>query len=178
MKVIEKRKTDKLLPPIEINDENLELARNLLAYATSISNAAGLAAPQTGLDLRMCAVRAPHWLVAINPKITQTLGNPFKTEEGCLSWPDSDVIANRYSNIEVEYYSLETERIEKQWYSGLEAIIWQHEIDHLDGVEEKLAPKVKREMFKPSIGRNDPCPCESGKKYKKCCYKLTKFRLA
>ncbi len=22
---------------------------------------------------------------------------------------------------------------------------------------------------KPKIGRNDPCPCNSGKKYKKCC---------
>jgi len=25
------------------------------------------------------------------------------------------------------------------------------------------------EMFKPKIGRNSPCPCGSGKKYKKCC---------
>ena len=23
----------------------------------------------------------------------------------------------------------------------------------------------------PRIGRNDPCPCGSGKKYKKCCFK-------
>jgi SEC-C motif domain protein len=32
------------------------------------------------------------------------------------------------------------------------------------------APKV--ETFKkdqPKVGRNDPCPCGSGKKYKKCC---------
>jgi uncharacterized protein YecA (UPF0149 family) len=26
---------------------------------------------------------------------------------------------------------------------------------------------VRRET--PKIGRNDPCPCGSGKKYKKCC---------
>lgn len=24
----------------------------------------------------------------------------------------------------------------------------------------------------PKIGRNDPCPCESGKKYKYCCLKV------
>lgn len=24
-------------------------------------------------------------------------------------------------------------------------------------------------MIKVKIGRNDPCPCGSGKKYKKCC---------
>ncbi|BBB31742.1 preprotein translocase subunit SecA [Thermotomaculum hydrothermale] len=37
-------------------------------------------------------------------------------------------------------------------------------------VKDKEAPvvaTVKRD--KPKIGRNDPCPCGSGKKYKKCC---------
>jgi SEC-C motif-containing protein len=29
------------------------------------------------------------------------------------------------------------------------------------------APQVRRTA--PKIGRNDPCPCGSGKKYKKCC---------
>lgn len=28
----------------------------------------------------------------------------------------------------------------------------------------------------PKIGRNDPCPCGSGKKYKKCCGKQASFR--
>jgi preprotein translocase subunit SecA len=28
---------------------------------------------------------------------------------------------------------------------------------------------VKREV--PKVGRNDPCPCNSGKKYKNCCGK-------
>ncbi len=28
-------------------------------------------------------------------------------------------------------------------------------------------PKKKEKK----IGRNEPCPCDSGKKYKKCCYK-------
>jgi preprotein translocase subunit SecA len=34
---------------------------------------------------------------------------------------------------------------------------------------EKQAPPVKRETRK--VGRNEPCPCGSGKKYKKCCGK-------
>jgi SWIM/SEC-C metal-binding protein len=29
------------------------------------------------------------------------------------------------------------------------------------------APAVRR--LQPKIGRNEPCPCGSGKKYKKCC---------
>lgn len=32
---------------------------------------------------------------------------------------------------------------------------------------EKSSRTIKRDA--PKIGRNDPCPCGSGKKYKKCC---------
>jgi len=33
-------------------------------------------------------------------------------------------------------------------------------------------PKVKQiRLEQPKVGRNDPCPCGSGKKYKKCCGK-------
>ena len=32
---------------------------------------------------------------------------------------------------------------------------------------EKSKPKVN--SSKEKVGRNDPCPCGSGKKYKKCC---------
>jgi SEC-C motif domain protein len=35
------------------------------------------------------------------------------------------------------------------------------------GIEEPQGQTVRREN--PKIGRNDPCPCGSGKKYKKCC---------
>ena len=38
----------------------------------------------------------------------------------------------------------------------------------IDGTIEKN-PTYRRE--EPKIGRNDPCPCGSGKKYKKCCGK-------
>jgi hypothetical protein len=37
----------------------------------------------------------------------------------------------------------------------------------LSDEEEAMIPFVKDE---PKIGRNDPCPCGSGKKYKKCCW--------
>ena len=35
----------------------------------------------------------------------------------------------------------------------------------------KAQPYVKdKEDPFANVGRNDPCPCGSGKKYKKCCY--------
>ena len=35
-------------------------------------------------------------------------------------------------------------------------------------VQEKQKPIVNSG---PKVGRNDPCPCGSGKKYKQCCGK-------
>ena len=38
------------------------------------------------------------------------------------------------------------------------------------GSGEEARPKVEQRRVK-KVGRNDPCPCGSGKKYKKCCGK-------
>ncbi len=35
---------------------------------------------------------------------------------------------------------------------------------------QKTTPRVKRDSVGKKLGRNDPCPCGSGKKYKKCCW--------
>lgn len=36
---------------------------------------------------------------------------------------------------------------------------------------ERANAAAAEELLKPSVGRNDPCPCGSGKKYKDCCGK-------
>jgi uncharacterized protein YecA (UPF0149 family) len=41
-----------------------------------------------------------------------------------------------------------------------------HSEDKRPGKTEKQKPVQKQ----VKVGRNDPCPCGSGKKYKKCCY--------
>ena len=54
---------------------------------------------------------------------------------------------------------------------------WLYELPQWDDI---LTAQRKRELMKASrerntvvkkekVGRNDPCPCGSGKKYKKCC---------
>lgn len=55
----------------------------------------------------------------------------------------------------------------------------QHEMDHLAGLVLPYNPaaiEVERQPLvstapasKKAVGRNEPCPCGSGKKYKKCC---------
>jgi SWIM/SEC-C metal-binding protein len=39
--------------------------------------------------------------------------------------------------------------------------------EDLSDLERKLNPPVRHEVRQ--IGRNEPCPCGSGKKFKKCC---------
>ena len=48
--------------------------------------------------------------------------------------------------------------------------------EHLEGDKEKNTSDERKEKTsitgqtkREKVGRNDPCPCGSGKKYKKCC---------
>lgn len=42
------------------------------------------------------------------------------------------------------------------------------ELSQYFGVE-KESSVPQPQLGSPKVGRNDPCPCGSGKKYKKCC---------
>ncbi len=44
-------------------------------------------------------------------------------------------------------------------------------IRRVDYVAEAKAPQQPAQRDTPRIGRNDKCPCGSGKKYKRCCGK-------
>lgn len=47
---------------------------------------------------------------------------------------------------------------------------WMKEHEAELKAEQSGMPKVQTVVHDgPRIGRNDPCPCGSGKKYKKCC---------
>lgn len=49
-----------------------------------------------------------------------------------------------------------------------------NEVSKVAAFYEGQAPEQKAATYKretPKVGRNDPCPCSSGKKYKKCCGK-------
>ncbi|WP_124066795.1 SEC-C metal-binding domain-containing protein [Clostridium sp. E02] len=67
---------------------------------------------------------------------------------------------------------------EKLYYNMVEAKAeWLYELPQWDSI---LTQEKRKELFKKQkasgtivketkVGRNDPCPCGSGKKYKKCC---------
>ena len=70
-------------------------------------------------------------------------------------------IAKRMEKDGVDFKSI---RQMKKWMKAHEAEL---KAEQAGGV-----PKVETVVHEgPKIGRNDPCPCGSGKKYKKCCGK-------
>lgn len=60
----------------------------------------------------------------------------------------------------------EVERMEEQRQSQAEAVARQQELHHESSTGENDAAPSAEGM--PKVGRNEPCPCGSGKKFKQC----------
>jgi hypothetical protein len=59
------------------------------------------------------------------------------------------------------------ESLQREWQSApRDAFDGKTPADMLSHTQEKVET-IRR--MEPRVGRNDPCPCGSGKKYKKCC---------
>lgn len=108
----------------------------------------GLAAPQVGKNIRLCAINRdatkikmeekylptwPHDLILINP-IWQKISRKQVTDyEGCLSVPKIFGKVKRYFDISVTALNPKGEEIKFEAH-GFFARVIQHEVDHLDGI--------------------------------------------
>ncbi len=97
----------------------------------------------------------------LEPQVVRAFRQGFVDKE-VLAFEDfqADLIANRAS---ADRRALMEERGLKPIDDALEALSAFDEEEE-EGEAEKPAANPNR-----AIGRNDPCPCGSGKKYKKCC---------
>jgi len=169
-------------------EEGRTIATELFQILNQRQDGVGLAANQVGIDAQVAVVNVREPITLINPKVVKQW-DEVSYYEGCLSFPKHGIRTQRYKNIIVQsadvdsqyYFSgVESAKDAKgTWETAkkhdteqrlLEAICVQHEIDHLMGKtihdrEKKLEPVVSQR----TLGRNDPCSCGSGKKYKKCC---------
>jgi peptide deformylase len=113
----------------------------------------GLAAPQVGASLRLLVVgdEAGRGVQAlVNPVIAEQ-GGSVLAEEGCLSLPGIFAEVTRAQWVKVEAQDLDGRPIALT-ARGLRARVFQHEIDHLDGVLfiDRLDP-VTRDRIKRRI---------------------------
>ena len=170
-------------------EEGMEIAKELFDILNKRQDGIGLAANQVGIDAQVAVVNVREPLVLINPQYEE-LGKEIQYYEGCLSFQGKGVNTKRYDSVVIK-----TEQDESSWYfsgapnptdgqSGwekrernkndaelrlLETICVQHEIDHLRGLTIMDRQIINTIKTQNKIGRNDPCHCGSGKKYKKCC---------
>jgi peptide deformylase len=156
---------------------NKEIFKTFLEFAAGHRNAVGLAANQCSLDderfmqnvFALRNLKENTWKLIINPKIDKYFGMIEPKLEGCLTWVGKSILADRYRAINVSYDDIDGNHHINVLLKGFEAQIFQHEINHLNGVKENVVdinyklPQIKQ------IQRNDKCLCGSGKKYKMCC---------
>ncbi len=123
----------------------------------------GLAAPQVGIPLRLIVVgdedgQRPR--AFINPVITSS-GGRITAEEGCLSIPGIWANVTRSAWVQVEATDEDGQPISLR-AEGLMARVFQHELDHLDGVLfiDRLDPmtrdRVKRKIRKEGLPEEAP----------------------
>jgi peptide deformylase len=126
----------------------------------------GLCAIQIGIPVRACLVKTKEKLVKmINPVITAKHDLNKFIGEKCLSLPGVVVDTLRYQQVTVSWFDVDAYEDKQAVFVEQEAVCVQHELDHMEGkvITDRAAPATVK------VGRNDPCPCGSGKKYKKCC---------
>ena len=172
-------------------EEGNKIATELLQILAKRKDGIGLAANQVGIDASVAVVNVREPIILINPVIKEQWDEvPFY--EGCLSFKGKGIQTKRYKNIVITteqeegelYFSgathIDTENAEGLWETQklkkedselrlLEAVCIQHEIDHLNGMTIMDRQMITTVVNEHKIGRNDPCSCGSGKKYKKCC---------
>jgi peptide deformylase len=115
----------------------LEAMRATLREAGGV----GLAAPQVFVSRRvfLACVEPPEdgkpleFEELLNPRITEVSAAKYADWEGCLSFPELQVLVARHEHIRVEYLNGQGERCARD-LAGFPARVVQHEYDHLQGI--------------------------------------------
>lgn len=106
---------------------------------------------------------ADHWCIGFMAGVNLNIDAWLETEE--LLLPIA-MFASEPGNAELDN-ELETNR--EYWIEQLGPIVaavYRHFLAYRTRDSAGMEPIVNSE---PKVGRNDPCPCGSGRKYKKCC---------
>lgn len=139
----------------EIEKVSKEIRRLIDNMAETMYDApgVGLAAPQVGKSLRLIVVdptgeEAKDLIALVNPEIMAGEGEIIG-EEGCLSVPGVRCEVKRWAKVKVRGYDPFKEKMVEIEAEDLLARIFQHEIDHLNGLIflDRLGP-VKRGLYK------------------------------
>ena len=134
---------------IDFGDKTKTLVQDLID-TTKEPGRAGVAAPQIGVSLRAFSYNVGGKVgYLINPKNLVLKGEPFLTEEGCLSVPGNWHLTTRYPEATLTGQLLDQSEITISG-TGVLAQALQHEFDHLDGLLylDRLNIEERKEAMK------------------------------
>ena len=155
-----KKKTHEVRVPL--SDNNKQILLDLLD-TYKVTPCSGIAANQIGYDKRIFIglkedvdeevedkqeiignPNADNYEFYINPQIDHVSKKSIQEgEEGCLSIPEVRLITERFDKIKVRYYNEEGKKVKKP-LKGFLSKLFQHELDHLDGVLMVESNKIKK----------------------------------
>lgn len=133
----------------DFGDKTKTLIQDLID-TTKEPGRAGVAAPQIGVSLRAFSYNVGGKVgYLINPKNLVLKGEPFLTEEGCLSVPGNWHLTTRYPEATLTGQLFDQSEITISG-TGLLAQALQHEFDHLDGLLylDRLTIEERKEAMK------------------------------
>ena len=101
-------------------------------------NGIGISANQIGIWERAFAMvrdlENNEVMVCFNPRIIKSYTEEVEMEEGCLSYPELVLKIKRPDKIVVKYED-ENKKIHKIKLQGLASRVFQHEYDHMEGID-------------------------------------------
>lgn len=116
-----------------LSEEMLVLANRMALTLDRTRNPRGvaLAAPQVGARVRLIVLSKTE--VFANPILTRHAGS-VRAAETCLSLPGRRYSVVRAESVRVHAFDVVAEEQTTVDVTGFTARVWQHEVDHLDGV--------------------------------------------
>jgi len=123
-------------PVKKINSALLNTLKEMVKLTKTFKDpeGVGLASTQVGLEEAFFVIKdGKKFISVINPKIISTSKRTKTYFEGCLSTPNIWGEVKRYFSIKVSYLDKNGKIINKT-LKGLLAHIFQHEIDHINGI--------------------------------------------
>lgn len=120
---------------VDLSNREISRISGLMLRVMVDNKGCGLAAPQVGLPLRMFTFMFNGRVgTIINPIIHSRSDTIIETAEGCLTYPGKIWKCDRSKDIKISYQTLDGRRLEDKLIEGFQAVIFQHETDHLNGV--------------------------------------------
>lgn len=122
----------------------------------------GLAAPQVADPRRIIVMdsgeheeRGVRFFAMVNPKIAERSEDIIPWNETCLSVPEFEIELQRNRRVRVEWQDPADGSAKTAWFEDYEAVIVQHELDHLEGtVLLDRASRFKRTWYLARVAKS------------------------